>query len=60
MVVAFVGFVGGYVKALFGPEALFLVGATAAVALLRFKVGVIPVIAACGTLGLVLRLTGLG
>jgi len=30
MVVAFVGFVGGYVKALFGPEALFLAGATAA------------------------------
>lgn len=30
MVVAFVGFVGGYVKAFFGPEALFLAGATAA------------------------------
>jgi chromate transporter len=30
MVVAFVGFVGGYVKALFGPEALFLAGAVAA------------------------------
>ena len=30
MVVAFVGFVGGYVKALFGPESLFLAGATAA------------------------------
>lgn len=30
MVVAFVGFVGGYVKALFGPDALFLAGATAA------------------------------
>ncbi|HVL02529.1 MAG TPA: chromate efflux transporter, partial [Dongiaceae bacterium] len=30
MVVAFVGFVGGYVKALFGPEALFLAGAMAA------------------------------
>ncbi|QRX83704.1 chromate efflux transporter [Glaciimonas sp. PAMC28666] len=30
MVVAFVGFVGGYVKALFGPEYLFLAGAMAA------------------------------
>lgn len=30
MVVAFVGFVGGYVKALFGPDAQFLAGATAA------------------------------
>ncbi|MEY4908586.1 MAG: chromate efflux transporter [Pseudomonadota bacterium] len=30
MVVAFVGFVGGYVKALFGPEHLFLAGAAAA------------------------------
>lgn len=30
MVVAFVGFVGGYVKALFGPDALFLAGAAAA------------------------------
>jgi chromate transporter len=148
MVVAFVGFVGGYVKALFGPEAQSLAGATAAtlvtwftflpsfvfilaggplveashddlrltapltaitaavvgvvlnlalffaaqvlwpqgqtgqpgqvgwlagldvtaaliaagaaVALLRFKVGVIPVIAACGTLGLGLRLAELG
>ena len=30
MVVAFVGFVGGYLKALFGPEALFLAGAVAA------------------------------
>jgi hypothetical protein len=55
MVAAFVGFVGGYVKALFGPEAQFLlVGATAAVALLRFN----PVIAACGTLGLALRRPG--
>lgn len=31
MVVAFVGFVGGYVKALFGPDQLFMAGATAAV-----------------------------
>jgi chromate transporter len=31
MVVAFVGFVGGYVKALFGPESLFLAGAVAAI-----------------------------
>ena len=31
MVVAFVGFVGGYVKAVFGPDALFLAGAAAAV-----------------------------
>ena len=30
MVVAFVGFVGGYVKALFGPDAQFLAGAVAA------------------------------
>ncbi|MBT0569317.1 chromate efflux transporter [Curvibacter sp. CHRR-16] len=30
MVVAFVGFVGGYVKAFFGPDALFLAGAIAA------------------------------
>jgi chromate transporter len=30
MVVAFVGFIGGYVKALFGPESLFLAGAVAA------------------------------
>jgi chromate transporter len=30
MVVAFVGFVGGYVKALFGPDAVFLAGALAA------------------------------
>ena len=30
MVVAFVGFVGGYVKTLFGPESLFLAGAVAA------------------------------
>ena len=30
MVVAFVAFVGGYVKAVFGPDALFLAGAAAA------------------------------
>ncbi len=30
MVVAFVGFVGGYAKSLFGPDALFLSGAVAA------------------------------
>lgn len=30
MVVAFVGFVGGYVKAVFGPDLLFLAGAVAA------------------------------
>ena len=30
MVVAFVGFTGGYVKAVFGPESLFLAGAVAA------------------------------
>lgn len=30
MVVAFVGFVGGWTKALFGPEALFVAGAAAA------------------------------
>lgn len=31
MVVTFVGFVGGYVKAVFGPESLFLAGAVAAI-----------------------------
>lgn len=31
MVVAFVGFIGGYVKAVFGPEHLFLAGAVAAI-----------------------------
>lgn len=31
MVVAFVGFVGGYLKGLFGPDALFMAGAVAAV-----------------------------
>ena len=30
MVVAYVGFVGGYLKAVFGPDALFLAGAVAA------------------------------
>lgn len=30
MVVAFVGFIGGYVKAVFGPESVFLAGAVAA------------------------------
>jgi chromate transporter len=30
MVVAFVGFVGGYAQALFGPDALFVAGAVAA------------------------------
>lgn len=30
MVVAFVGFVGGYVKAVFGPDSLFVAGAVAA------------------------------
>jgi chromate transporter len=30
MVVAYVGFIGGYLKALFGPESLFLAGAVAA------------------------------
>ena len=30
MIVAFVGFVGGYLKEVFGPDALFLAGATAA------------------------------
>jgi chromate transporter len=30
MVVAFVGFVGGYVKAVFGPDMLFIAGASAA------------------------------
>ena len=36
MVVAFVGFVGGYAKALFGPDALFLAGTAAAVVVTWF------------------------
>jgi chromate transporter len=36
-----------------------LLGAAAAVALLRFQVGVIPLILACGTAGLLLRLAGM-
>ena len=36
MVVAFVGFVGGYAKALFGPDALFLAGTVAAVVVTWF------------------------
>jgi chromate transporter len=36
MVVAFVGFVGGWGKALFGPDALFLAGAAAAVVVTFF------------------------
>jgi chromate transporter len=35
-----------------------LITAAAALALLRYKAGVIPVIAACGAAGLVLRLLG--
>jgi chromate transporter len=37
-----------------------LLGIGAAVALFRFKAGIIPVIAACGAVGLALRLAGLG
>ena len=36
MVVAFVGFVGGYVKAVLGPDALFMAGAVAAVVVTWF------------------------
>jgi chromate transporter len=36
MVVAFVAFVGGYLKPMFGPDALFLAGATAAVVVTFF------------------------
>jgi len=36
------------------------IGLAAGVALFRFKIGIIPVIAACGTAGLLLRLTGGG
>jgi chromate transporter len=36
MVVAFVAFVGGYVKAFFGPESMFLAGALAAVVVTWF------------------------
>ena len=37
-----------------------IIAAGAAVALFRFKVGVLPLIAACGAIGLVTRLAGLG
>jgi chromate transporter len=46
MVVAFVGFVGGYLKALFGPDALFLAGAVAAS------------FVACALVGLVVKMVG--
>jgi chromate transporter len=36
-----------------------LIGAAAAIALFRFRVGVVPLILACGAAGLVLRLAGL-
>ena len=36
MVVAFVGFIGGYVKALFGPDMLFLAGTVAATLVIWF------------------------
>ncbi len=36
MVVAFVGFIGGYVKALFGPDSLFLAGTIAATLVVWF------------------------
>lgn len=36
MVVAFIAFVGGYVKALFGPDMLFLAGAMAAILVVWF------------------------
>lgn len=36
MVVTFVGFVGGYVKAVFGPDSLFLAGAVAALVVTWF------------------------
>ncbi|MCK6388247.1 MAG: chromate efflux transporter [Zoogloea sp.] len=36
MVVTFVGFVGGYVKAVFGPDSLFLAGAAAAMVVTWF------------------------
>ena len=36
MVVAFVGFIGGYVNALFGPDMLFLAGAVAATLVVWF------------------------
>ena len=53
--VAFVGFVAGWAKAVLGPDALFL---GAALALWRFKWGVILVIAASALAGLLLRLSG--
>jgi len=36
MVVTFIGFVGGWTKSLFGPESLFLAGATAAIVVTYF------------------------
>lgn len=52
MVVAFVGFVGGWTQAILGPDSLFI-------ALFRFKVGVIAGVLVSGFAGLVLRLTHL-
>ena len=42
------------------PKLAAIIAAGAAVALFRFKVGVLPLIAACGAIGLVTRLAGLG
>lgn len=54
---AHVAFPNGVASAVAWP-AVVIMGA-ASVALMRYKVGVIPVIAACGLAGLVLRLVGL-
>jgi hypothetical protein len=66
MVVAFVAFIGGYVKAPLGPESLFAAGAFdarsaliavgAAVALFKYKRSVMEVICLCALVGLTVKL----
>ena len=54
IVVAFVCFVGDWTKAVFGPDALIVAGAS--IALFGFKIGVIPLLAVCAALGLAIGL----
>ena len=59
LVVTSVGFLGGWAQQVLGPDALFLgaaLAALAALALMRYKVGVVPVIAGCALADLALRL----
>lgn len=51
------GMTAGFISSVEWPAVALMVAA--GVALLRYKAGVIPVIAACGLAGLLLRLTGL-